>query len=111
MTHVKCTTCLYVQTYFPVESMVNSTLKPTKAHRNYNVVKMSYISIKLVENKTTEQPNNTENQETLICNFIYFGSWHLKKKGFMGGFCGDSGKFQKLYKADDPGSLICFISL
>lgn len=29
----------------------------------------------------------------------------------MGGFGGDSGKFQKLYKADDPGSLICFISL
>lgn len=74
MTCVKCTTCLQVQTYFPVEIQ----LKPTKAHRNHNVVKMSYISIKLVENKPNELPSNTENQETLICNLIYFGSWHLK---------------------------------
>lgn len=56
--------------------------------------------------------NNTGNQETLIIsNFISFGSWPLEKKGFMGGFRGNSGKFQKLYKADDPGSLLCLISL
>ena len=61
------------------------------------------------------QPNNTENQETLIiCNLTYFRSWHLREKVLwevsvviQRGF---SGKFQKLYKADDPGSLLCFTS-
>lgn len=62
---------------------------------------MWYISIKLIKNNTDESPNNTENQEILIiCNSIYFRSWHLREKGFMGGFHGDSkGIFREIPKA------------
>lgn len=59
------------------------------------------IYLNKIENKTDDSPNNTENQETLIiCNFIYFGSWHLREKGFMGGFRGGSeGVFKEIPKA------------
>lgn len=61
--------------------------------------------MKSVENKTDESPKQFRKPRDFCWNLA------LNKKGFMGGFRGNSGKFQKIYKADDPGSLLCLISL
>lgn len=53
------------------------------------------------------QPNNTENQETLIiCNLTYFRSWHLREKVLwevsvviQRGFQGNFKSFIRLLKA------------
>lgn len=56
------------------------------------------IYLNKISRKLMNQPNNTENQETLIiCNLTYFRSWHLREKvlwevsvviqrGFQGNF-------------------------